>query len=188
MTTSPGTANPRHRVAVVVASIDARGTVGACVDRFAEEVRGRGEIVLVDASRDGTADLVERSRPGVRVIRESWGALGPELWRVGLRATDAPLVALSTAAMIPARGWLDAMLARLEETGASAVGGPIEPAAGLSATDGAVYLLRYVNYLRPLPELRASNNSLSPPYEGGVGGGALGVSEPKKATPPTPPS
>ena len=35
--------------------------------------------------------------------------------------------------------------------------------------------------------IRASNNSLSP-YEGGVGGGgALGVSEPKKATPPTPP-
>ena len=35
--------------------------------------------------------------------------------------------------------------------------------------------------------LRASNKSLSPPYEGGAGGGALGVSEPKKATPPNPP-
>ena len=48
---------------------------------------------------------------------------------------------------------------------------------------------------RPMPAeeaaarpARGSNNSLSPPYEGGAGGGALGVSEPKKATPPTPPS
>ena len=35
--------------------------------------------------------------------------------------------------------------------------------------------------------LGASHNSLSPPYEGGAGGGALGGSVPKKATPPNPP-
>ena len=99
--------------------------------------------------------------------------------------------------MIPARGWLDAMLARLEETGAAAVGGPIEPAEGLSATDRAVYLLRYVNYLRPLPELRASHNSLSPLIpsppltKGGSGGVLWGFQsrrKPRKPPPPTPPS
>jgi hypothetical protein len=139
----------RRRVSVVVAATDARATVGACLGRFAEEVAGRGEVLLVDASHDGTARLALAT--GVRVLRRAPGALAPELWRDGLEATDSPLVAFTTAAMVPAPGWLDALLARLEATGAAAVGGPIEPAAGLRAVDRAVYLLRYVNYLRPLP-------------------------------------
>ncbi len=90
--------------------------------------------------------------PRVQVLRRPPGRLAPELWRDGLDATDAPLVAFSTAQMVPASGWLSALLDRLDETGAAVVGGPIEPASGLSAADRALYLLRYVNYLRPLPE------------------------------------
>jgi hypothetical protein len=151
MTTSPRPGNGIGRVAVIVASIDAGATVRASLAWFAEEVDGRGEVVLVDASRDATAEEIARGVPGVRVIRRPSGALAPELWRVGLDATDAPLVAFSTAAMVPTHGWLDAMLARLDATGAAAVGGPIEPAERLAPTDRAVYLLRYVNYLLPLP-------------------------------------
>jgi len=151
--TTPVPGTDRHRpVAVIVASIDARSTALASLGRFAEEVGGRGEVVLVDASRDGTADLVGWAVPGVRVLRRPVGRLAPELWRVGLDETEAPLVAFSTAAMVPAVGWLDALLVRLGQTGASAVGGPIEPADGLGATDRAVYLHRYAGYLRPLPE------------------------------------
>jgi hypothetical protein len=140
------------RVAVIVAAVDARTTARASLGRFAEEVKDRGEVILVDASRDGTADLVADSTTGVRILRRGPGALTPELWRDGLDATDAPLVALSTAAMVPAPGWLDALLARLHDTDAAAVGGPIEPGDDLAPVDRAVYLLRYVQYLRPLPD------------------------------------
>ncbi len=54
--------------------------------------------------------------------------------------------------MVAAPGWLDALLARLDATGAAAVGGPIDPAGCSRPADRAVYLLRYVNYLRPLPD------------------------------------
>ena len=62
---------------------------------------------------------VGRVFANVRVIRRPVGRLAPELWRDGLNATDSPLVAFSTAAIVPAPGWLDAMLARLAETGAA---------------------------------------------------------------------
>jgi hypothetical protein len=141
------------RVSVIVAAIDAKTTVRASLEGFAGEMRGRGEVVLVDASRDGTADAAERlAIPGVRVLRRPPGMLAPELWREGLNATDAPLVAFSTAQMVPNTGWLDALTARLEETGAAAAGGPIEPASGLNQFDRAVYLLRYLSYQRPLPD------------------------------------
>ncbi len=140
----------RPRIVVIVASIDAPSTARESLTRFTQEVRGRGEVVLVDASRDARTVEIVRDLPGLRVISRPPGTLTPELWRDGWLATDAPLVAFSTAAMIPAPGWLDALLNRLSETGAAAVGGPIEAAESLPAIDRAVYLLRYANYFRPL--------------------------------------
>lgn len=143
-------AEASRRVAVVIAANDARDTARASLARFLEEAGGRGEVVLVDASRDGTADLAAHEFSGLRILREPTGTLAPELWKIGLRATDAPLVAFSTAAMVPSPGWLDALIARLDESGATAVGGPIVPARSLYLTDRAIYLLRYVAYLQPI--------------------------------------
>jgi hypothetical protein len=152
------------RVAVVVASTGARATVRASLGRFRDETRGRGEVILVDASTDGTADAAERLFPKIRVLRRSPGQLVPELWRDGLNATEAPLVAFSTAAMVPRAGWLTALLDRLEATGAAGVGGSIRPAAGLSVWDRAVYLHRHARYLAPRnaprPNKPAGENAL----------------------------
>src|SRR4051794_14992180 len=114
-------------MAVILASIDARRTFRSSLDGWLREVDGRGEVIVADASRDGTADAIEASFPAVRVLRQPPGRLAPELWRDGLEATEAPLVAFSTAQMVPTVGWCRAMLERLEETGAAAVGGPIDP-------------------------------------------------------------
>ena len=143
------------RVTVIVAAIDARATVAASLRGFAEEVRGRGDVLLVDSSSDDTPERAGRlALPGVRIVHASAGRLVPHLWHIGIEATDTPLVALSTAQMVPQPGWFEALLDRLEETGAAAVGGPIEPAPGLARLDQAVYLQRYVNYLRPLGQGR----------------------------------
>jgi hypothetical protein len=139
-------------VAVVVASIEARTSVEASLGRFLDEAGERDEVILVDASRDGTADVAEAAFPRLRVVRRPAGRLAPELWSDGLRATDAPLVAFSTAQMVPQPGWLTALRSRLESTGAAVAGGPIEPSPWLAPSDRAVYLLRFVNYLRPLPD------------------------------------
>jgi hypothetical protein len=155
------------RMTVVVAAVDARATVVASVDRFRDEIRGRGELIVVDASRDGTADLVEGSFPEVRVLRSTPGRLVPELWRDGLEATASPLVAFSTAQMVPAVGWHRAMLGRMEETGAAVVGGPIEPGPDLTPPDMAIYLLRYVTYLRPFP-VASGPRQVEPPGENAV--------------------
>lgn len=147
------------KVAVIVASIDARSTIRSSLARFVEEVSGIGELIVVDASRDRTAEVIVEAFPQVRLIRRLPGAVTPELWREGLYETDAPFVAFSTAAMAPNRGWLQQLVGTLEQEDASVVGGPINPQVGLHVIDRAVYLLRYVNYLAPLPTTR----SLDPP-------------------------
>jgi hypothetical protein len=139
-------------IAVVLAAIDARATIEPSLARFVAEAGELAEVIIVDASRDGTAEAAQQLFPSVRVIRRPAGRLAPELWRDGLLATDAPLVAFSTAQMVPASGWLRSLRTRLEASSAAVVGGPIEPSPSLSPSDRALYLLRYVNYLRPLRE------------------------------------
>lgn len=149
-------------VALIVASVDAGRTFATSLSGFLGEVRGIGDLILVDASRDGTADAAGLRFPGLRVVRRAPGALVPELWKAGLDATDAPLVAFSTAAMRPRPGWLASLRACLESRDAAAAGGPIAPGTGLSATDRAIYLHRYVSYLPPI------RSRVEPPGENAI--------------------
>jgi hypothetical protein len=147
--------SPDESLAIVVALTDpALPHLGEALARFAEEAGPFGKVLVVDASGglEG-AELAERFA-NVRVIPRPVCRLAPSLWRDGLLATDADLVAFTTAQMVPGPGWIDALKARMRETGAAGVGGPIEPGPGLGATDKAVALLRYANYFptsSPLP-------------------------------------
>ena len=78
-----------------------------------------------------------RRFPGVRVLRRPPGRSPPNSgatawWR------PTPARRLLDGPDGPGAGWLDALLARLDATGAAGVGGPIEAAPGLSATDRAL--------------------------------------------------
>jgi hypothetical protein len=137
-------------VAIIVASVDALATVAESLGGFLREVGTLGEVLLVDASRDGTAEEVARMFPAVRVLRRPRGALVPELWRDGLLAAPgAQFVAFSTAQMVPRPGWLSALFEGLGGE-AVATGGPIAPGGSLGAFDFAVALHRYGSYWPPL--------------------------------------
>ncbi len=111
------------------------------VARFAAEAGPLGRVVVATA-----VELDPIADPRVEVIRAAPGRLAPELWRDGLIATAAPLVAFSTTQMAPRPGWLAGLVAGLRGTNAAGIGGPIEPGRDLSATDRAVALLRYSAY------------------------------------------
>ncbi len=140
-------------VAVVVAATDACRNLDRTLARFAAEAGPLGEVILVDASGSDAAEAIVGRLANVRRLCRPAGRLAPVLWRDGLRATDAPLVAFSTAQMLPDPGWLASLGAGLAAEGVAGVGGPIAPGDRLSATGRAVALLRYSNYFPPLPDL-----------------------------------
>ena len=146
------------RVAVIVACPESGPTVDASVATFLREVEGRGEVVAVGPS----ASRLAGQFPGLRAVDRPSGWLVPELWRDGLRESDAELVAFSTSQMIPRNGWLDDLISALQRSGAAGVGGAIEPGLGLGAVDRAVYLQRYLNYAPPvmLPARPSGENAI----------------------------
>lgn len=143
-------------ISIVLASIDSKATIEPSVQGFLDELDGRGRVIVVDASKDDSARLVSED---VTLVRRDVGRLAPELWGDGLSLVDTDLVAFSTTQMVPRFGWLNGLLERLESSGASGVGGPIAPSRGLSSIDKALYLLRYANYLPPVPD----SSSFDPP-------------------------
>jgi hypothetical protein len=150
---------PGH-IDVIIASVDARATIVESLGAFLAESSSRGGVVLVDASRDGTADLAAGAYPGLRIIRRPSGTLAPELWLAGLEATGGDFAAFSAATMAPEPGWLDGLVRGLGDD-AAAVGGAIVPGAAIGSTDRAAYLARYASYRRPGPgSPPAGDNSL----------------------------
>lgn len=149
---------PVPRLSVVVASQDAERTIFACLEalrRDAEDARVSLELVVADASRDRSAEIA-RGFPGARVLRLPATTLVPSLWSAGIAVARGTAIAVTTAAVVPARGWVLAMLDALA-TGASGVGGAIECAPGASIVDRAIYFTRYSAYMLPFPAVAADD-------------------------------
>ena len=151
----------RKSITIVLASIDSTKTIEASVQGFLNELDGRGQVIVADASRDGSTRNLPES---VIVTSHEGGTLAPKLWREGLIRSDSDLVAFSTGQMVPRPGWLNGLLARMESSGAAGVGGPIAAGRGLASIDKALYLLRYANYLPPVPE----SSSFDPPGDNAI--------------------
>ena len=135
-------------VSVIVALTELSPRVAESLAGFAREAHSvDGELLVVDGSLGGIETVILPSDS--RVLAAEPGSLVPSLWRDGLLAVQAPIVAISSATMIPRSGWLRALLHNLEGSERAGVGGSIEPGQGLSALDSAVYLARYLNYFRP---------------------------------------
>ena len=140
---------PAPRMSVVVASNNARASIRECLAALAGHDRGdEVDILVVDNSRDGTAEIVKDDFPDVRLIVAPPALLIPELWGLGIRETRGKIAAITTAHCVPARDWVSAMLDAHAGT-AAAVGGAIESAESSGLVDWAVYFCRYSQYMLP---------------------------------------
>src|SRR4051794_18509221 len=99
-------------LAVVVVCHDSAGAVGPTLEALSAQLRPDDELVVVDnASRDGTRDVVRARAPQATVVEsaENLGFAGG--CHVGARSSRAPLVLLLNPDAVPAPGCLDALRA-----------------------------------------------------------------------------
>jgi len=157
MSTAETLPMPTPSLSVVVGSINARHSVGPCLDELLRQRNGRGiEIIVADNSADGTAEIVGRRFPDVKLLRCDDDMLMPQLWEAGIRQSSGEVVALTTSHFVPARDWVEKIL-EAHINPASGIGGAIEndPAGGI--VSWAVYFCRYSPYMLPF-EGRAVND------------------------------
>ncbi len=135
------------QVSVIVAAIDAAASIDECLRSVQVSLAGLdSEIIVVDASGDGTAERVERDFPGVSVIRMPPGTLAPRLWSAGLAQAHGDRIAFMTGHSAVVPGWSVALARALSE-GAAGAGGPLVLKENSSLTDAAIYFLRYSAFM-----------------------------------------
>ena len=134
-------------LSVVVASVDAARSIDECLRRVRAALNGMdAEVIVVDASRDGTQDMVVQLGGYDALIRLPAGTLTPELWAAGIARSRGRVVALTTGHCLVPREWGRALLERVD-TQVVGAAGALELADGTSMVDWAVYYLRYSEFI-----------------------------------------
>lgn len=144
---------PAHPdLSVVIGARQARRTIADCLRAITAQARDlRVEIIVADASTDGTAEIVARQFPQVILVRGTAGALVPRLWGLAIAGARAPLIAVTTAQCIPAEDWLAAILREAAaHPECAGFGGPIDAPCGSAALDWALYFARYAAFMPPV--------------------------------------
>jgi hypothetical protein len=106
----------------------------------------KAELIIVDASRDDTAQIITTDFPGIKLITMPPGTLAPDLWSRGVRESSARAIAFTTAHFIVPPTWISDLSAALE-TGAAGAGGSFALGDDASLLDRAIYYLRYSAFL-----------------------------------------
>jgi glycosyltransferase involved in cell wall biosynthesis len=85
-------------VSVIVASYDARETIGATLESLLrQETSVPYEVIVVDSSTDGTADLVADAYPRVRLLRSPTRLFPGGARNVGVREARGSILAFTDA-------------------------------------------------------------------------------------------
>jgi len=138
-------------LSIIVASHNARASIEACLDSLVRQMDQSVELIVVDNSVDGSADLVRARYTRVHLLALAPTALVNELWSAGIQESHGAIVALTTAHCIPADDWV-AQVFEAHESPTAGVGGAIDGESGSGLTDWAVFFCRYSRFMPPLAE------------------------------------
>jgi len=140
-------------VAVVVPIHGARGTVRRTLEALLEQTAEYpAEVIAVIAEDDATREALEGlTHPHLSLVVES-GKLGvPQLRRIGVERSSAPLVAITEDHCLFPPGWIRGLAEAIERSGADVCGGPVTN--GLDSWAGwAQYFTRYSAFMAPRGE------------------------------------
>ena len=137
------------KLSVIVACCNARSSIRDCLDCLVQQSDEDVELIVVDNSVDGSADVVRSYFPQVRMLTQPEGALINELWSTGLMQGSGEILALTTAHCIPAQDWIEQIRAAHTAV-AAGVGGAIGGDFQSGLVDWAVCFCRYSRFLPPL--------------------------------------
>ena len=136
-----------HDVSVVIASVESVHSIAQCIDSVRVTVKGmKAEVIVVDASRDGTAEIAEGRLGRGGVVRCAPGTLTPELWAAGIARSTGRIVALTTGHFVVEPSWIESLSSALTQQTVG-VAGHVDLADEANVTDWAVFYLRYSEFL-----------------------------------------
>jgi GT2 family glycosyltransferase len=130
-------------LSIVITSWNARPTIEGCLDSLRlQATRSPFEIILVDSSTDGTAELVRQNYPEVRLVSSPSRLYCGEARNMAIPAARAGIIAFLDADCTVESGWVDAILAAHRDPGLL-VAGTVENGTPESLVAWAYYFCEF---------------------------------------------
>jgi glycosyltransferase involved in cell wall biosynthesis len=119
----------RPKVSVVIPTLGRERALARCLDALAGQTLGRGsfEVIVVGGDAgDGSRRVVSEAGAGTAYMLEGKKGAGAARNRA-IRRSRAPLIAFTDDDCVPSPGWLEEMLAAMDDLGCSGAGGDVLP-------------------------------------------------------------
>jgi glycosyltransferase involved in cell wall biosynthesis len=138
-------------LSIVVGSVDPGPVILDCLAALEKQVRPEVEVLVVDASSDGTAERVRTRFPWVRIIEAPASPSLPKLRGLGIAAARAPVVGILDGWCLVGDGWIAEAIRVHRERPELVVGGGVElaPSERRSLVAWATYLFDYWEFVPP---------------------------------------
>ena len=95
------------RVSVIVACFNAIDTIERCLSALASQDTDEPfEVVVIDSSRDGTADLIRQRFPNVSLHTFADRKFPGEARNLGVARSEGEILAFTDADCVPDRSWV----------------------------------------------------------------------------------
>lgn len=138
------------KISVIVPSVNGLPTLAECLAALERQVCDFDyEIIVVDRTRDETADFIRSSFPQVRLIKLQEARGIPEMRAAAMAEASGKYLAITEDHCIAPENWL-AKIAEAHESGYDTVGGAVENGSARRLTDWAVFLCEYSSFMPPI--------------------------------------
>jgi len=136
------------RCSVIIPSFQSAGTIRACLTSvLAQDLGEPFEVLIADSGTDGTAEIVRREFPAVRLITSA-SRLDPAAARNRCaREAHGEIFAFIDSDCIADGHWLRRLCSAIDEGTYDGVGGAILPVDGSNATAWAGYFCEFREFL-----------------------------------------
>ncbi len=139
------------KLSIVIASYNSAMTVGACLDSLiAQECDSAFEVIVVDSSSDGTAELIAKGFPNVKLHAFKERKFVGDARNIGIAAARADLVAFIDADCTAERDWVEKIL-EAHKSPHLAIGGAIANGNPNSAVGWAAYFTEFNQWIPKTP-------------------------------------
>jgi glycosyltransferase involved in cell wall biosynthesis len=137
----------RPEISVIIPAYRGRKTIPSCVAAVIKAVQGWSfEIIVVESSGDGTAELLETSFPQVTVAASATQLSAGQARNYGIqRARGQWLFCVDQDCEVPP-DWIRRLLSHLSKEGVGAAGGSISVANPANTSGWCVYFLEFLNH------------------------------------------
>ena len=135
-------------VSVIIPSFQSAGTIEKCLAGVLAQAASRPyEVIVADSGPDGTATLIARRFPAVRVLKSAVRLDPAQARNWGVSESRGAILAFIDSDCVPERDWLARLCAVLEGGTYDAVGGAIDNVEGATAASWAGYFCEFREFL-----------------------------------------